>query len=157
MYQPLPVTTFALNFHFSGLDPFPLHLINLMFHLLNIVLVYKWVQLLTANHSISLVVALLFAIHPMNVEAVTWISARSSSMYTAFYLSALIFYTTYLKTNDIKNLLLTGLMFLLALFNNTKSYFRKNTFFRDECCFWFGNSDERRNNSKPHKGDDDYL
>ena len=42
MYQPLPVVTFALNFHFSGLDTFPLHVINLLFHLLNVVLVYKW-------------------------------------------------------------------------------------------------------------------
>ncbi len=116
MYQPIPVFAFALNYHFTGLDTFPMHAFNLFFHVFCIVLVYIWMQQLTKNKMVALIVSLLFAIHPMNVEAVTWISARSSSMYTAFYLLSLIFYTRYLSSGFKKQLVLSGLMFLISLF-----------------------------------------
>ncbi len=121
MYQPLPVLSFALNYHFTGLDPAPMHLINILFHLLNVVLVYVLMKLISNNKNVSLIVALLFSVHPMNVEAVTWISARSSSMYSAFYLMSLIFYVRYLKVTEMKYLLLTGLFFIFSLFSKAQA------------------------------------
>ncbi|MEO5571181.1 MAG: tetratricopeptide repeat protein [Bacteroidia bacterium] len=121
MYQPLPVMSFAINYHFSELNTFPLHLVNLIFHLANIFLIYKFIKLLTGNITIALIVALLFGIHPMNVEAVSWISARSSSMYTFFYLLALIYYLKFLKEQQLKNIILTGLFFILSLFSKAQA------------------------------------
>src|SRR4030095_7656633 len=57
----------------------------------------------------------------MNVEAVTWISARSSSMYTFFYLCALIFYLQYVKNKQLKQLLLVGLFFIASLFSKAQA------------------------------------
>ena len=122
MYQPLPVLTFALNYHYSQLSPLPLHLINVLFHLANILLVYRFVMAITENRIASLIIALLFGIHPMNVEAVTWISARSSSMYTCFYLLALNCYLNYLKKNfPWKYLIFLGLFFVLSLFSKAQA------------------------------------
>lgn len=121
MYQPLPVLTFALNYHFTGLDTYPMHWVNLLFHLGNVVLVYLFAGRLTNNRWIGAITALLFGIHPMNVEAVTWISARSSGMYTFFYLAALIQYLKYLKEDNLKPLLLTGLFFVLSLFSKAQA------------------------------------
>ncbi|MBL0074037.1 MAG: hypothetical protein IPP34_20450 [Bacteroidetes bacterium] len=95
MYQPLPVLTFAINYHFSGLDTFPMHLLNLLFHLGNVVLVFAFVQKLTSNKIMALLIALAFGIHPMNVEAVSWISARSSGMYTFFFLAGMFLSPVY--------------------------------------------------------------
>lgn len=122
MYQPLPVLSFAVNNYFTGLDPFPLHAVNLCFHLANTFLVYHFIKLLTDNRNIALICVLLFGIHPMNVEAVSWISARSSSMYTFFYLLSLIYYLKYLKTNSsVKYLFITGLFFILSLFSKAQA------------------------------------
>src|ERR1700744_123545 len=73
MYQPLPVLTFAINYHLSGTDTMPLHLLNVCFHLANIILVYQFIKQLCNKDNIALIAAILFAFHPMNVEAVTWI------------------------------------------------------------------------------------
>lgn len=95
MYQPIPILGFALNYHYTGLAPGPLHLVNLMFHLANTVLVFAFFRALCGKIFIASFVALVFAIHPMNVEAVTWISARSSTVFTFFYLASLWAYLSY--------------------------------------------------------------
>ncbi|OQA00845.1 MAG: lipoprotein NlpI [Bacteroidetes bacterium ADurb.Bin408] len=118
MYQPLPILTFALTYKFFGLSPLPYHALNLFFHLCNILLVYIFVKRLTFKNSIALISSLFFAVHPMNVEAVSWISARSSSMFVFFYLLALLFYLRY-STESYKPrfLILALLFFLLSLFS----------------------------------------
>lgn len=121
MYQPLPILTFALNYHFTGLDPAPMHMVNIIFHLLNVVLVFVLMKQISNSKNVALIVALLFAVHPMNVEAVTWISARSSSMYSAFYLLSLIFYMRYLKSNEMKFLITTGLFFIFSLLSKAQA------------------------------------
>ncbi len=121
MYQPLPVLSFALNYHFTALDPMPLHLVNVLMHLCNIVLVYYFIKQLTGKPDIAIVVSVLFALHPMNVEAVSWMSARSSSMYVLFYLMALIQYISYVKKRQVKYLLFTGAFFILSLFSKAQA------------------------------------
>ncbi len=121
MYQPLPVLTLAVNYHFTALHSFPMHIFNLVFHLINVLLVFQFIKLLTNNKTSAVVIALLFAIHPMNVEAVSWISARSSSMYTCFYLFALIFYLKYIIEGKTKFLIFTGLFFIISLFSKAQA------------------------------------
>ncbi len=122
MYQPLPVLSFAINYATTGLNTLPMHLVNLGFHLLNVILVYQFFSKLTRNSNISLVIALVFAIHPMNVEAVTWISARSTGMYSFFYLLSLICYLRYLESEDKKRYLLMALgCFLLSLLSKAQA------------------------------------
>lgn len=116
LYQPLTVLTFALNYAFSGTSPVPLHLANLLFHLLNIVLVFIFFHKLLKNSIPAMLIAFLFAVHPMNVETVVWISARSSSMYACFYLLSLICYLDYVKSRKIQILFLVFLFFILSLF-----------------------------------------
>src|SRR5579862_3164285 len=115
MYQPIPVLSFAINYYFSQVETFPLHMVNLIFHLLNVVLVYLFIQKLAHKQLIALLVAMLFAIHPMNVEAVTWMSSRSSGLYTFFYLLALLFYLKYIEFAQKKYLVFVGVAFLLSL------------------------------------------
>lgn len=116
MYQPLPVLTFAVNYALSGLNTVPMHWFNLFFHLGNVLLVFWFVKLLLKDTTVALLIAFIFGIHPMNVEAVTWISARSSSMYTFFYLLSMIWYLKYLAGFHTKNLVITTCFFLISLF-----------------------------------------
>ena len=79
-------------------DPFGFHLVNILLHALNTLLLFRIGQHLIRgqgrNYSdgIALAAALLFALHPMQTEAVTYISGRSSSLMASFYLGALLAY-----------------------------------------------------------------
>jgi Flp pilus assembly protein TadD len=123
MYQPIPVLTFALNYHFTALDVYWLHLVNLLFHLANTALVFLFIRKLSGRNEAALIAAALFAVHPMNVEAVSWISARSSSMFTLFYLAALLCYLMYLEHGKRRFAYLAGcaIFFLLSLFSKAQA------------------------------------
>jgi tetratricopeptide (TPR) repeat protein len=115
MYQPLPVLTFAIQHHFAGTNGYPYHLVNLILHLLCVFAVFAFVKRLTQDSWMPVVIAGLFAIHPMNVEPVVWMSARSSMMYALFYLLALMSYVDYLRSDQTKKLWITGAFFIVAL------------------------------------------
>ena len=78
--------------------PFGFHLVNILLHALNAVLLFRIGQKLirgqgrNSSDGIALAAALLFALHPMQTEAVTYISGRSSSLMASFYLGALLAY-----------------------------------------------------------------
>lgn len=77
------------------LDPSPLgfHAVNIGLHALNaVLLLFIGTRLFNNNKGAALAAALLFALHPMQTEAVTYISGRSSSMMAAFYLGAMLWY-----------------------------------------------------------------
>jgi len=122
MYHPLPILSFALTYKFAGLNPVPYHVINLLFHLFNILLVFYFIRLLTQRKVAALIVALLFAVHPMNVEAVSWISARSSVSYLCFYMLGLIQYVRYLSSDkERKYLIYTAIFCLLSLLSKANA------------------------------------
>ncbi|MEO0124612.1 MAG: tetratricopeptide repeat protein [candidate division WOR-3 bacterium] len=94
-YIPLTVLSFALENKFFKLNPFVTHLINLILHLLNVILVFGLLYLLTDNLLISAIVSLLFGIHPLHVESVAWATERKDMLYSFFFLSSLTFYHFY--------------------------------------------------------------
>lgn len=97
-YHPLTTLTWFFEYKFFGLNPFPYHLHNVILHLVNIFLVYKLVEKLSKKSLTALIVAILFAVHPMHVESVAWVSERKDVLYTLFYLSALLVYLKYLES-----------------------------------------------------------
>ena len=119
MYQPLAVTTFSLNYLAAGDNPAPYHAINLLLHLINIALVFYFLSLITRKIWMSGLIALFFAIHPMHVEAVSWIATRSNGLYSLFYLLALIYFFKFRKINSNKHLALSLVFFLLSLFSKS--------------------------------------
>jgi len=119
MYQPLATLTFALQYHFSGLNAGHFHFVNLLIHLFNIVLVFAVISKITKRNIIGLFVAALFAIHPTNVETVAWISTRSTLLFVLFFLSAWLAYLEYSRSRKIKLYILTLLFFLLSCFSKS--------------------------------------
>ena len=116
-YQPLTLIVYAVIFKFVGTKVFLYHFVQFIFHVLNTFLVYKFISLLQEKKWISLGVALLFAVHPMHVESVAWISEMKDVLYTFFFLLALITYHYYVNKPDkkIKWYLWTIFLFILSL------------------------------------------
>jgi len=96
-------------------SPFGFHLVNIALHALNTVLVFRLGQELIRgqgrnySNAAPLIAALLFALHPMQTEAVTYISGRSSSLMATFYLLALLAYLRGAHWS------VSGLLFVLAV------------------------------------------
>jgi Flp pilus assembly protein TadD len=105
LYRPLTWVTLGLDYLLWGMNPLGYHVSSLIFHVVNAVLFYfVSVSLLRLAISISSIpgeiplrtaagfAALLFALHPLRVEAVTWISARNDLLSSFFILAALLCY-----------------------------------------------------------------
>jgi hypothetical protein len=91
MYTPLVYLSYAIDYKIGGLDPHIYHATNLLLHLLNIILLFFVVRLLTQRIEIAVIVALLFAVHPLNTGAVAPVSTRSTLLYSFFSLQRFFF------------------------------------------------------------------
>lgn len=119
-YHPITTLMWAAEYNVFGSGPLCFHLINILFHLFNTVLVFYFVKVLLKKERTALIVALLFAVHPMHVESVSWISERKDVLYAFFYLLSLIFYLRYLKnTSSLKNLVFAFFMFVFSLLSKS--------------------------------------
>lgn len=119
-YQPVTIFSYLLEFRFFKLNPFNYHLTNLILHLLNCLLVFWVIYMLTGKVSISCLTALFFGIHPMQVESVAWISERKNVLYAFFFLGSMISYLYYLrKGRALKYYSLCLVLFILALLSKS--------------------------------------
>ncbi len=100
MYQPLTTLSFAIEYSFVGLNPVLYHCTNILFHLANVVLVFVLISRLSGRNTAGLIGACLFAIHPMHVESVVWITERKDVLYLFFFLLGLIYYLRILTQAD---------------------------------------------------------
>ncbi len=128
-YHPLTMLSLSLDYYLTikdkrlfseteELTAVNFHTTSLIFHVLNVLLVFIFIYLLSRKRLIvATVTALLFAIHPMHVESVSWIAERKDVLYTFFFLAGLIVYMKYLEKNSWWRLLITGLLFLASLFS----------------------------------------
>jgi len=96
-WHPLTWLSLMLDVTFFGKGPTGPHLTNLLFHLANTVLVFVLFWRLTSAYWRSALVAALFALHPLHVESVAWISERKDVLSAFFSLLALLFYASYGK------------------------------------------------------------
>ncbi|MDO8999953.1 MAG: tetratricopeptide repeat protein [Bacteroidota bacterium] len=90
------------------------HLINLLFHLTNGILVYKIGQRLFKNNSIANIGALIFLLHPMQVESVGWISELKNVLSATFYLAGILSYLNFTETSKTQDYILCLLLFVLG-------------------------------------------
>jgi len=97
-YQPLVFLTYAIEYHFFELNPKVFHTTNVLFHLLNVLLVFKFIRLISGKNNVAIVAAIIFAIHPMRVESVTWVTTRRDVLYAFFYLLSLLQYIKYTRS-----------------------------------------------------------
>jgi hypothetical protein len=89
---PLSTFTYAVEYHFFKLKAWIYHFDNLAIHIFNALLVYILIYLICGRLSMAFMTALFFAINPLSVESVAWISERRDVLFAFFYLWSLIMY-----------------------------------------------------------------
>ncbi len=98
-----------------GLKPGGHHLVNLFFHVLNTLLLYTFLYRVTGASGRSLLVASLFAIHPLHVESVAWVSERKDVLSTLFFMSTLLAYHSYVNKPVVVRYLAVFVLLALGL------------------------------------------
>jgi tetratricopeptide (TPR) repeat protein len=114
-WHPLTWLSHALDYDLFGLSPGAMHLTNVLLHALNVLLLFLLLQRATGFTARSLLVAALFAAHPMNVESVAWIAERKNVLSTFFLLLTIGAYGWYVHKPNIKRYLAVAGLFALAL------------------------------------------
>lgn len=118
LYHPLTTLTWAADWSLGGGDATIFHVTNLLFHLLNSLLVFQFIKHIGKHTEVAMICALLFAVSPVAVENVAWLSSRKDLVYAFFYLSGLVFYTA-INLNNFLKYALTTLAFILALLSKS--------------------------------------
>lgn len=123
-YNPLPIFSFAVEKALFDLDlsnpddvraPRVLHTTNMLLHLLCVVLIFRLMQMLNLSLIATLIATALFALHPMRVESVAWITERKDVLFGVFYIGALLTYLQYLRKTEAVRWMWLGLTLLLGL------------------------------------------
>jgi protein O-mannosyl-transferase len=114
-WLPLTWLSLALDRDLFGMAPGPMHLVNAMLHLLNTLLLFALLKRMTSSIWPSAFVAAAFALHPLHVESVAWISERKDVLSTFFLLLTLLAYVTYAHRRSPAYYLLAILLFASGL------------------------------------------
>ena len=114
-WHPLAWLSHMVDVELFGLNP-GMHLVsNTLLHAGNAVLLFFFLRLATGAFWRSAVVAILFALHPLNVESVAWIAARKNVLSTFFWMLVLIAYLQYVRNSDFRHYAILLLVFLCSL------------------------------------------
>ena len=116
-YWPLTYTTFWMEHKIWGLEPAGYHIVNVVLHLLNSLLL--WRLLLHLAIPGAWVVAAVFAVHPLQVESVAWIIERKDVLSGLFYLTAFAVWLRFLKQPRPWRFCLALLLFAAGMLSKT--------------------------------------
>ncbi len=120
LYHPLVTLSFAVDYFLFGLNPFGYHLTNITLHAINCILVFYFLMnLFPGSRGVSFFISILFAIHPLHIESVAWISGRKDLLYVLFYLLGLLTYLNYCKTKSVIMYSFTIMLFIFSLFSKS--------------------------------------
>lgn len=97
-YRPLRDISYAIDFAVWGETPFGFHLTNILIHAANVLLVFSLIRRVTEDLVSATVAALIFAVHPIQTDAVTYISGRRDVLFTLFYLASFHCYLAYYRS-----------------------------------------------------------
>ena len=114
-WHPLTWLSHALDCQLFGLNPIGHHYTNLLLHATNSLLLFMILQWFTGYTGRSLMVAALFAVHPLNVEPVAWVAERKNLLCMFFFLLALAAYGRYVRKPGIVRYLVVALFFAMGL------------------------------------------
>jgi len=114
-WHPLTWLSHMLDCQLFGLNPGAHHLTNLLFHLANTLLLFWVLKRMTGRPGASTFIAALFALHPLHVESVAWVSERKDVLSTFFWILTMGLYLRYVEQPGIHRYLLVLLSFTLGL------------------------------------------
>jgi tetratricopeptide (TPR) repeat protein len=120
-YLPLPILTYAVEYRLAPFNTKLQHTTNLLLHIANAVLAFWFVYALLGDMPAAFLTALLFALCPLRVESVAWLTQRKDLLYLLFSLLGFLAHLKYVRTKNVRFVLGTAGFFLLALLSKPQA------------------------------------
>jgi hypothetical protein len=114
-WHPLTWISHGLDIQMFGLNPGPHHDVNVLLHVIDVVLLFWILYGATGYMGRSFMVAGLFALHPINVESVAWLSERKTVLSMVFFLLAFAAYRWYARKTTDGRYALVALLYVMGL------------------------------------------
>ena len=114
-WHPITWLSLMLDYQIFGLNPHCYHLINLLFHVMNTILLFLILHRMTKSLWPSAFVTALFAIHPLHVESVAWITERKDVLSAFFWMLTLGAYSYYVEHPGFLRYIFILLFFAMGL------------------------------------------
>ncbi|MCX7829858.1 MAG: hypothetical protein N2445_02190, partial [Acidobacteria bacterium] len=114
-YYPLTWLSHMLDCSLFGLNAKMHHLTSIVWHLLNTLLLFWLFKSATGENVKSFILSSLFAVHPLNVESVAWISERKNLLSAFFFFLGLNLYLSYVRNINFKNYFFMYLSYILGM------------------------------------------
>jgi len=114
-WHPLTWLSHALDCQLFQLNPRGHHYTSLFLHAANVLLLFLLLVGVTRSTGRSLMVAALFAVHPLNVESVAWVAERKNVLAMLFFLMTLYGYAWYARKPGVARYLAVAALFAMAL------------------------------------------
>jgi tetratricopeptide (TPR) repeat protein len=114
-WHPLTWLSLMLDCQMFGKNPGDMHIVNVLFHLANTLLLFAVLRKMTGTLWPSAFAAAAFAVHPMHVESVAWIAERKDVLSTFFLFLTMLSYAAYVRKKSIFRYLLTLFLFATGL------------------------------------------
>jgi len=114
-WHPLTSLSHILDVEFFGLEPAGHHFTSIGLHAVNAILLFLVLQYMTSKTWRSAFVAALFALHPLHVESVAWVSERKDVLSMLFWLLTMLSYAWYARKPNISRYMVTLVCFALGL------------------------------------------
>lgn len=114
-WHPLTWLSYMLDCQLVGPRPGWMHFVNLLLHTVNSVLLFLVLRRLTSAYRPSAFAAFLFALHPLHVESVAWISERKDVLSTLFWILCMGAYAAYVRAPSWRRYLPVMLLLFLGL------------------------------------------
>src|SRR6266536_1811901 len=114
-WHPLTTLSHMLDCKLYGLNAGGHHATNIILHAIAVLLLFQVLQQMTSAVWKSAIVATLFAIHPLHVESVAWVSERKDVLSAVFFLLMLSAYVRYTRTHSITHYLVVAVLFAAGL------------------------------------------
>jgi tetratricopeptide (TPR) repeat protein len=114
-WHPITWISHMIDIKYFGMNPGMHHLVNVTFHILNTILLFIILNKMTGAMWRSAFVSALFALHPMHVESVAWISERKDVLSTLFWMLTMLAYYSYTRNRNVSRYMLTILFFGIGL------------------------------------------
>lgn len=114
-WHPLTWLSHMLDVQLYGRNPAGHHFTNVLLHIFDVLLLFLALEFATRRSLRSAAVAAIFAVQPLNVEAVAWISERKSVLCVFFFLLGILAYGWYAKKPSVPRYLCVAVCFVLGI------------------------------------------
>lgn len=124
-YRPLFLDSMILNYQMAdhGQNITSYHVVNVLFHVVAAVLLYKLFLKLNIKNLHAFILSLMFAVHPVLSQAVAWIPGRNDTMLAIFVFSFFIYAIDYAENGKTRSLFLSTIFLALAFFTKETAVF----------------------------------